>query len=56
MNIIVLCSLYKVMNFIIDVLQQSIIVLFHIQTSLNHQVSCQQNSITLFFLCYYISF
>jgi hypothetical protein len=56
MDIIVLCSLYKVMKFIVDVLQQSIIVLFHIQASLNHQVFCQQNSIPLFFLCYYISF
>lgn len=44
------------MKFIVDVLQQSIIVLFHIQAPLNHQVSCQQNSIPLFFLCYYTSF
>ncbi len=56
MNIIVLCFLYKVMKFILDVLQQSIIVLFHIQASLNHQVSCQQNSMPLLFLCYHISF
>jgi hypothetical protein len=33
MNIVVLCFLYKVMKFIVDVLQQSIIVLFHVQAS-----------------------